>query len=213
MNRNIIALFLFSISFTCFGDTMEELQKPRTWTARSGKTIDARFINLEKRLVTLENQNQEQIKIKLDDLAWEDQNLLVGYWLDTGQDRSALQAPPPPPSQPRQKIIWRYSNTKDEMTDASMQQASVFSSHPVHFDFPYDGGSYLEFILRKHPRFGKKNLIRISNGQFNATSVLIRLGNAAPKTYSCTQSSDGSADVLFLPYDASFISELKRSST
>lgn len=102
----------------------------------------------------------------------------------------------------KKKSDWKYSETEDEMIDKPIYFAYIESENKVDFDFPYDGGSRLAFIIRESPQYGNDMYIKISKGQFNAgidgDKIQIRFDNDEAFTIKCSSPSDLSADQLFL---------------
>ena len=97
---------------------------------------------------------------------------------------------------------WTYSETVDEMTDKTCYMASVVSENSAEFGFPYDGGSFLTFVIRDSPQYGKDMFIAISKGQFNCSfngeDIKIRFDSNEAFTVHCNGPSDMSQDYIFL---------------
>lgn len=112
---------------------------------------------------------------------------------------------------------WVYNETIDEMTDKASYTASVVSENSVDFDFPYQGGSTLQFTLRDDPQYGHDAYIRISSGQFNTsfngTKIKIRIDSNDAMTFNCNEASDGSQDILFLKGYERIVKALKDAKT
>ena len=115
------------------------------------------------------------------------------------------------------KSDWVYNESIDEMTDKISYTATVVSENSVDFDFPYQGGSTLQFTLRNDPQYGRDAYIRISSGQFNTsyngTKIKLRIDDNEAKTIYCNEASDGSQDVLFLNGYDKIVKALKGAKT
>lgn len=114
-----------------------------------------------------------------------------------------------------QKSFWQYSEDVDQMTSKSAYFATLQSVNDVEFKFPYNGGSNLILVVRKHPKYGTDVYIKITKGQFNhginGAKILVRFDDAQPVTYSCNTPSDNSSDLLFINDAKGFIKKLKNS--
>jgi len=112
---------------------------------------------------------------------------------------------------------WDYSSDEDEMSGKKSYYASCTSKNMVEFSFPYDGGSDLTIIIRKHSKYGHDICFKISKGQFNSDidgeSLLARFDKGSIKRFSCSTSADGSADVLFIDNYRLFLKNLRKSKT
>ena len=108
---------------------------------------------------------------------------------------------------------WRYGEDKDEMTDKITYLAKIESDNRVQFDFPYDGGSTLELVIRRKKGVSKDVYIKISKGQFNSIYsvggyVTVRFDDKPAKKYSISESLTHDSDVRFLSNESQFIKEL-----
>ncbi|MGQ0739123.1 MAG: hypothetical protein ACT4OJ_08710 [Bacteroidota bacterium] len=113
----------------------------------------------------------------------------------------------------KEEINWDYSEEKDEMTEKVRYFASCISTNTAYFDFPYDGGSNLNLLIRKMN--GRNEVIlRISKGQFGSSyssTVKIKFDEEQPKIYGFNEAADGSSDYIFLNGGPSIILKLKNS--
>ena len=109
---------------------------------------------------------------------------------------------------------WRYSEKEDAMTSKTTTTATVGAKDELMFDFPYNGGSIAQILLRNKNGSNDVMLI-VSKGQFNSSIddnyVKIRFDDAPAKTYSYARPSDGSSDTIFLNSTAEIIAKLKTS--
>lgn len=115
---------------------------------------------------------------------------------------------------------WSYNQKTDEMRGTKTKFAFISSDNRVQFDFPYNGGSYLDITLRKRSAEPTEIMFTISDGQYSCdtisdscfTSVKFDDGNIHNIELSST--TDYSSDVLFISndYDVdAFIKSLKKS--
>lgn len=61
---------------------------------------------------------------------------------------------------------WQYDLTKDEMRGIEKKFASTTSTNQVNFNFPYEGGSSLQLIIRQHDNNEPEIIFSINKGQF-----------------------------------------------
>lgn len=112
---------------------------------------------------------------------------------------------------------WNYSTETDEMNDSKSRFASLTSDNTVDFDFPYQGGSYLNLTVRYMKKYGTDVYIKISSGQFicneyqGTNNVRVRFDNGSPIKFSTNEPSDGSSDLLFLSNAKKFIKLAKQA--
>jgi hypothetical protein len=121
---------------------------------------------------------------------------------------SPAPSPEPKPSK------WRYSTYEDEMTSKESKYACVEARESLYFDFPYGGGSTVEFCVRRHPRYGLDTYVTVSKGHFLCTSydgcnVLIRFDDANPRKFSANAPADRSITTLFIRSSSALIKSLK----
>lgn len=120
-----------------------------------------------------------------------------GPTVDTG---SASTVGHVTPAQP----VWNYSSQVDKMGRGTTEFASLDSVNQVSFDFPYNGGSTASLVIRNSPKYGKDVLLEIDKGQFLCDTedchVNVRVDNGPAARVDGDESSDGSSNVIFLPY-------------
>lgn len=111
------------------------------------------------------------------------------------------------------KGSWAYSEDVDKMDNKKTLFASTTSTNSVDFDFPYQGGSTFDLIIRNT---NKRNevILRVSKGQFTTSimedqTVRIKFDDAAPITVTYNSARDGSSDVIFLNQSSKIIQKLK----
>jgi hypothetical protein len=110
---------------------------------------------------------------------------------------------------------WNYSEDVDKMEGTKQFFASNTSTNEIEFEFPYDGGSTFDILVRNT---GKENevLLTVSKGQFmtsiNGSETLkVKFDENKPENYSYNSASDASMDVIFLNNSKKFINNLKKS--
>jgi hypothetical protein len=110
---------------------------------------------------------------------------------------------------------WQYFEKTDRMSDDKTYFAQCKAINTVDFDFPYQGGSTFTLTLRKR---NNKNeiLLSVSKGQFitsifDSERLRVKFDNEASQNYSYNSPSDGSANIIFINNENSFIAKLKKS--
>lgn len=113
---------------------------------------------------------------------------------------------------------WYYESSKDEMRNIETKYASINSINKVNFDFPYDGGSSLQIIIRQQNNSVPEVIFSISKGQFlcksNDCGITYKFDNGSLKYYKLSKSSDNSSTALFIANSmdaSSFIAEILKS--
>jgi hypothetical protein len=112
-----------------------------------------------------------------------------------------------------EKERWSYSEDEDKMEGRKQFYATNTSTNEVEFEFPYDGGSTFDIIIRN---LGKRNevLLTVSKGQFmtsigSSDNVKVKFDDEKPVNYSYNSAADASSDVIFINNSQSFIAKLK----
>lgn len=109
-------------------------------------------------------------------------------------------------------IKWEYINDVDKMTGLETKQAQIEANEQLQFEFPYDGGSTATLCIRKKGS-QKDVMLAISKGQFitNVTGgqVMVKFDNDKPISFSTSQPSDYSSDMIFIGSESKFIKRLK----
>lgn len=110
---------------------------------------------------------------------------------------------------------WDYSEDEDKMEGNKQFFASTTSTNTVEFEFPYDGGSNMNIVIRN---LGKENdaILTISKGQFltsisDGQSFKVKFDNEKTSTFYFASASDGSSDIVFINNSAGFISKIKKA--
>lgn len=97
---------------------------------------------------------------------------------------------------------WRYKETKDEMRNKTSYFASKTSNNTIELSFPYQGGSSITLMLRKHSEYGDDVMFTLSKGQFSCRidgcSISVKFDDGNIEKYAVSEAESGSNDVLFL---------------
>lgn len=97
---------------------------------------------------------------------------------------------------------WRYKETKDEMRNKTSYFASKTSNNTIELSFPYQGGSSVTLMLRKHSEYGNDVMFNLSKGQFSCRihgcNISVKFDDGNIEKYAVSESESGSNDVLFL---------------
>jgi len=115
---------------------------------------------------------------------------------------------------------WEYEESKDEMRGTKSKFAYLKSDNRINFDFPYDGGSFLQITLRKNDTNPSDVMFAISKGQFNCNTITescfaaVKFDNGPIQNIELAGSADHSSEVMFISHQNEvnkFIAELKNS--
>lgn len=97
---------------------------------------------------------------------------------------------------------WRYKETKDEMRNKTSYFASKTSNNTIELSFPYQGGSSITLMLRKHSEYGNDVMFNLYKGQFSCRidgcNISVKFDDGNIEKYAVSESESGSNDVLFL---------------
>lgn len=115
------------------------------------------------------------------------------------------------------KYQWRYSEETDPMTSGKKYYAQIYSTTWLSFQFPYNGGSEVDFFIR-NVQGENEAILRVSKGQFltsfdSGKNVRIRFDQDQPITIGYNSASDGSTDVIFLDNPDEIIRHIKKSNS
>lgn len=107
---------------------------------------------------------------------------------------------------------WTYSENEDKMTSKKTYFAMIDSPTDLNFSFPYEGSS-AGITLRKK-RGDTDIILQVTKGQFvtpyDGTTIRARFDEEPAGTYSCSEPSDHSSNVLFIQNENKFITKLKK---
>lgn len=118
--------------------------------------------------------------------------------------------------EPEEIENWSYSEQEDEMSGNKMYFATTRSTNRLDFEFPYNGGSYFDLIIRNMGK-GNEVILKVSKGQFmtsisSSENVRVKFDDGELGNYSFNSAADGSSDVIFLNNSDWFIKQLKKAN-
>lgn len=108
---------------------------------------------------------------------------------------------------------WMYNEQSDPMSEKMIYFAKCRSNNSINFDFPYDGGSYLDITIRKMNGVNEV-ILSITKGQFMSpynSTVKMKFDDGPVKSYSFNDAADGSSDYIFLNGAKGIIQNLKKA--
>lgn len=111
---------------------------------------------------------------------------------------------------------WNYNQTKDEMRSQTTFFAETTSLNIIDLNFPYQGGSYLELVIRKVENSSNEVMFIINKGQlwceYNNCKITVKFDDNPVKDFYVSKATAGSSEVMFLSSnEEEFISKLKKS--
>jgi len=113
------------------------------------------------------------------------------------------------------KSNWKYAVDTDKMSGTKRYFASTTSTNEIEFEFPYDGGSTFQLVVRN---MGKRNevLLSVSKGQFmtsigSSEKIRIKFDDEKPFYVGYNSADDGSMDIIFLNSANKIINKLKKA--
>ena len=113
------------------------------------------------------------------------------------------------------KSNWVYEQDTDKMSGTIRYFAFTTSTNKIEFEFPYEGGSTFQLIVRN---MGKRNevLLSVSKGQFIPSiglseNVRIKFDDEKPFYVGYDSPEDGSTDLIFLNSAQTIINKLKKA--
>lgn len=123
---------------------------------------------------------------------------------DTKANAAGAQA------EPEKKSKWVYDEFKDPMTSGTTKTARITSENKIELDFPYQGGTYAEIMLRKDPREGTDMMLSISKGQivchsFMGCKIAVRFDEKKAIKFRVNEPADQSNDMIFLVPGKKFV--------
>lgn len=159
--------------------------------------------------------------------------LILGWWADTPSSYTPPVEPDPEYAEPLEAqaaeaveteaapvvplVKWGYYDQNDDVSGKRIRYANLNSNNTTEFDFPYQGGSDLQIIVRKHPRWGTDVMFRISKGQmlcnYDGCEGAIRFGSNGVEKLTLVEPSDNSNEYVFAQYSDAMIRGFKRADT
>ncbi|HFT6977415.1 hypothetical protein I5V28_16145 [Stenotrophomonas maltophilia] len=109
---------------------------------------------------------------------------------------------------------WDYRTNDDPMTGKKAQAAFVLSSNTHEFKFPYATPQHAMLSVRRHPQHGNDIILRIERGQlqcpsYSGCTVMVRFGEATPRTFRASGPADGSTETLFIEGYSDFLRRMQ----
>jgi hypothetical protein len=121
----------------------------------------------------------------------------------------------------RAEAEWKYEVSEDAMREIKVDYAVLRSSNSVNFDFPYNGGSTLDIVVRK--KNGKLDAVMfiVSKGQFScgfdgcegAIRYVIDGKKGSVDTLHLANAESGKSEVLFAQHSSFVFQQLKRADS
>jgi len=120
--------------------------------------------------------------------------------------------------QPENTDNWKYEEAADEMRGETSYFASNQSLNTVELDFPYNGGTNLNILLRKDAENGNDIMFAVNKGQlfcsYRDCYVNVKFDDGPVEKVAANEAAAGSSEVLFLANDISgFVKKLKAAKT
>lgn len=109
-------------------------------------------------------------------------------------------------------VFWKYDTFEDKMRNAKTYSATVASVNKLNFKFPYNGGSSGYLSLAVGRGFGAS--LTISKGQFlcdSNSTINVKFDDDKIETFSISQPSDGSTNIVFITPYKDFASKIAKS--
>ena len=142
---------------------------------------------------------------------------IAGY--SNNEIKSKVNKEPAKPdtiTKPKEETVpeyWFYTSDIDKMTSGKKLYAYCDSYTTANFQFPYDGGSTFQLVLRRE---SKRNLVTlsVSKGQFvgsyNST-LRVKFDKNKVESFSFSEPNDGTSNVIFIDSESRFINKLKKA--
>jgi hypothetical protein len=110
---------------------------------------------------------------------------------------------------------WSYHIKEDKMRGVETRFALLKADNVITLDFPY-GEQQGYIIVRKSSRSGFDLSVGVPSGQilcssFEESFISAKFDDGGIERFRCTDSSDGTSDMVFLIDDKQFLQKLKKS--
>lgn len=110
---------------------------------------------------------------------------------------------------------WFYSKETDPMTNDVRYYAYVNSNNTLNFDFPYQGGSTGQLLVRN---MNNRNeiIFSVTKGQiqnsYSGSYVRVKFDDGDVVHYNYSEPDNGRSDLIFISSGSLFISKLKQAN-
>lgn len=109
---------------------------------------------------------------------------------------------------------WQYQETEDRITSKTTKLAYLKSFNSLNLDFPYSGSNYGQLAVRQHPQYGLDVYLRVDKGQitcseYTSCKIIVRFDDKPAITFTGSEPSDNSSDLVFLRNAQRFIAGAK----
>ncbi len=108
---------------------------------------------------------------------------------------------------------WQTESARDALSGKDIMTTSIESENLHEFKRPYEGGSHLSLVVRRHPRTGTDVFVVLSEGQLTCEYRNCRVGwrvDDRPIRYpEAIRPVDGSHNLFFLGSHEELIKELQ----
>lgn len=146
---------------------------------------------------------------------------LAAKFPDSADGKAAAELAPTLAEKIRKASIgrqWDYRTYDDPMTGKEVLAAFVSSTNTHDFKFPYAGAQHARLTARKHPQHGTDVILSIERGQllctsYSACDVMVRFGDAQPRSYKAYGPDDNSSETLFIQGHADFLRRMQAVDT
>jgi hypothetical protein len=110
---------------------------------------------------------------------------------------------------------WVHTREIDPISKKTIHTATITSTFPLEFGFPYQGKQHAQLSIRRHPRYGLDVILQLEKGQFLAgvtgTTVNARFDENLVTKFSAVGPEDHDSKTLFLNNEAKFLTLLGKS--
>ncbi len=117
-----------------------------------------------------------------------------------------------------ERSYWKTTTDVDELTGDSIHFMTLESENTEFLKFPYDGGTKMYIVLRKHPQMGFDAYIRVNKGNMmyggsDGKTIKVKFDEGNVQSFICSNSKALNLDMLFIRNKSSFLKQLLNSKT